>query len=147
MRRCLVLCLLACAAAGCGHERATPAAQRAVATDFARAVVAGRAEQALNLIAHGADPVVAQQVARLTAPFTAHRGFLRSRGKRSGAAQWAFPYRRRVNGRHGAFSRETGWLVVDMSDGTPPRVKFAAILARDVIDSTHHDAQLLPSKR
>ncbi|MGZ4334948.1 MAG: hypothetical protein ACXVRJ_11850 [Gaiellaceae bacterium] len=147
MRRCLILCMLACATAGCGHERASPAAQRAVATDFARAVVAGRAQPALRLIAHGADPVVGQQVARLTAPFTAHRGSLRSRGKRSGDAQWAFPYRRRVNGRHGAFTRETGWLVVDTSDSAPPRVKFAAILARNVTYSTHHDAQLLPSKR
>jgi hypothetical protein len=147
MRRCLALCLVVCAAAGCGDRAAQPAAQRSVATEFADAILGGRAQQAQRLVAHDADEVVGQQVARLTAPFTAHRGFLRARIRRSGDAQWAFPYRRRVDPGHGAFSRETGWLVVDMSSGSPPRVEFAAILARDVVYSTHHDAQLLPSKR
>jgi hypothetical protein len=147
MRGCLILCLLTCLAVGCGRSRASPTAQHAVATEFAHAVVEGHAKTAGRLVAGDADPVVGQQVARLTAPFTSHPGLLRSNGRRSGDAQWAFPYRRRVNRRQGAFSRETGWLVVDMSASSPPRVKFAAILARETVYSTHHDAQLLPSKR
>jgi hypothetical protein len=147
MRRCLALCLVICAAAGCGDRAARPTAQRSVATEFADALLAGRAQQAQSLVARDADPVVGQQVARLTAPFTAQRGFLRAPVRRSGDAQWAFPYRRRVDPGHGVFTRETGWLVVDMSSSSPPRVEFAAILARDVVYSTHHDAQLLPSKR
>jgi hypothetical protein len=147
VRTCLLFCLVTCLLVGCGRSQASPTAQRAVATEFAHAVVAGHAKTAEHLVAGDADPVVRQQVARLTAPFKSHPGLLRSNGRRSGDAQWAFPYRRRVNRRQGAFSRETGWLVVDMSGSSPPRVKFAAVIAREIVYSTHHDAQLLPSKR
>jgi len=51
-----------------------------------------------------------------------------------------------VNGKKGAFSRERGILVVDTGSDSPG-VSFAAILGRQIAYSTHHDAQLLPSKR
>ncbi len=51
-----------------------------------------------------------------------------------------------MNGRNGAFSREHGSLVVDTGGGATG-VTFAAILGRQIEYSTHHDSELLPSKR
>lgn len=45
----------------------------------------------------------------------------------------------------GTFSRERGILVVYTSGTT--RVTFTAIIGRQLAYSTHHDSQLLPSKR
>ena len=87
-----------------------------------------------------------EQASRLSAAFGDKPGHLVGEPRRSGTAQWAFAYRRRVNGKKGAFSRERGILVVDTGSDSPG-VSFAAILGRQIAYSTHHDAQLLPSKR
>jgi hypothetical protein len=107
--------------------------------------VAGHAEAARSYVAKDADPTVREQASRLSAAFAHTAGHLIGRARRSGTAQWAFPYRRRVNGNKGAFSRERGILVVDTSGGAG--VTFTAILGRQIAYSTHHDSQLLPSKR
>jgi hypothetical protein len=86
-----------------------------------------------------------KQASQLSATFAHTAGHLIGQAQRSGTAQWAFTYRRRVNGKMGAFSRERGILVVDTSGGTG--VMFTAILGRQIAYSTHHDSQLLPSKR
>ena len=51
-----------------------------------------------------------------------------------------------MNGKMGTFSREHGILVVDTGSGRPA-VTFSAILGRQILYSTHHDSELLPSKR
>ena len=138
---CLVLCLVAC---GSSH-RQTRAEQRATADSFADAVFAGDAHAARELVAKDADRAVDEQAKRLSAGFAQHHAHANGRARRSGTAQWAFPYRRRVNGKKGAFTVERGFLVVDTGDG--PGVTFAAIIGRVVEHSTHHDSVLLPSKR
>jgi hypothetical protein len=85
-----------------------------------------------------------KQASRLSASFAHAAGHLIGRAQPSGTTQWAFTYRRRVKGKMGAFSRERGILVVTTG---ATGVTFTAILGRQVAYSTHHDAQLLPSKR
>ncbi|MGN6799493.1 MAG: hypothetical protein ACTHKS_15235 [Gaiellaceae bacterium] len=137
----LVLGLAACGAA----HRPSLTEQRATAETFARAVLAGDAHTARSLVAKHADRAVDEQAKRLSAGFARHPAHFNGRSRQSGIAQWAFPYRRRVNGKNGAFSVERGFLVVDT--GAERGVSFAAIIGRVVVHSTHHDSVLLPSKR
>jgi len=144
MRR-LVVCLVLCTV-GCGaSHHPTRAEQRTTAQAFAGAVLAGDTHTARSLVAKHADRAVDEQAKRLSAGFAHHPAHLNGRARRTGTAQWAFPYRRRVNGKNGAFSVERGFLVVDTGD--EPGVTFAAIIGRVVEHSTHHDSELLPSKR
>jgi hypothetical protein len=137
----LVLCL-----AGCGTaKQPSRAEQRATASAFATAVLAGDGRTARSLVAKDADRAVDEQAKRLSAGFAEHHAHFNGAARRSGTGQWAFPYRRRANGKNGAFSVERGFLVVDT--GRAPGVTFAAIIGRVVERSTHHDSVLLPSKR
>ena len=146
MRRLAVVCLVLCTV-GCGtSHRPTRAEQRATAEAFAAAVLAGDTHTARSLVAKDADRAVDEQAKRLSAAFAEHAAHPNGKAKRSGTAQWAFPYRRRINGKKGAFSVERGFLVVD-TDGGERGVTFAAIIGRVVEHSTHHDSVLLPSKR
>ena len=142
MRRLAVACVVLCLV-GCGTSHPNRSEQRATARAFAEDVIAGNAPAAKSFVAKHADPAVREQARRLSADFAKHPGHLVGTPRRSGAAQWAFAYRRRINGKKGAFSRERGFLVVDTGDG----VTFAAIIGRVIDYSTHHDSQLLPSKR
>ena len=138
---CVVLCIV-----GCGTSRPSRVEQRATAQAFAEEVVAGHADAARSYVAKDADAAVREQASRLSAGFAHAPGHLVGQPRGSGTAQWAFAYTRRVNGKKGAFSRERGILVVDT--GSDARgVTFAAILGRQVAYSTHHDSELLPSKR
>jgi hypothetical protein len=137
----LVLCLVGCGTA----KQPSRAEHRATAGAFATAVLAGDGRAARALVADHADRAVAEQARRLSARFAVHAAHFNGASRRTGTGQWAFPYRRRVNGRKGAFSVERGFLVVDT--GSDPGVTFAAIIGRVVEHSTHHDAVLLPSKR
>lgn len=145
MLRLAVACLLLCVV-GCGTSRPSRSEQRATARAFAEEVVTGHADAARSYVAKDADPAVREQASRLSAGFAHTPGRLIGRPRRSGKAQWAFAYRKRVNGKKGVFSLERGILVVDTGSGDPG-VTFAAILARQVTYSTHHDSVLLPSKR
>jgi len=145
MRRFALACVVLCVV-GCGTSHPSQAEQRATARAFAEEVVAGHAPAARSLVAKHADKAVREQATRLAADFARHPAHLVGQPRRSGEAQWAFTYRRRVNGKNGAFSRERGFLVVD-TGGAAGGVTFAAIIGRVIDYSTHHDAQLLPSKR
>jgi len=145
MRRLAVACVVVFTV-GCGSSHdPSLSEQRATARAFADAVLAGDAHTARSLVAKHADRAVDEQAKRLSAGFAHHPAHLNGRARRTGTAQWAFPYRRRVNGKNGAFSVERGFLVVDTEDG--PGVTFAAIIGRVIDYSTHHDSELLPSKR
>jgi hypothetical protein len=145
MRRLAVASVVLCLA-GCGTaKQPSRAEQRATARAFATAVLAGEARAARSLVAKHADRAVEEQAKRLSAAFAAHPAHFNGTSRRTGTGQWAFPYRRRVNGKKGAFTVERGFLVVDT--GSEPGVTFAAIIGRVVEHSTHHDSVLLPSKR
>jgi hypothetical protein len=142
MRRLAAVCVVLCAV-GCGSSHPSLSEQRATARAFAGEVVAGHARAAASYVAKHSDRAVRQQAALLSADFAKHRAHLVGEPRRTGVSQWAFAYRRRINGKNGAFSRERGFLVVDTGDG----VTFAAIIGRVIDYSTHHDSELLPSKR
>jgi hypothetical protein len=145
MRRLAVASLLLCLA-GCGTTtNPSLAHQRTTARAFATAVLAGDGHAARSFVSEHADRAVDEQAKRLSAGFATHPAHFNGASRRTGTAQWAFPYRRRVNGKKGAFSVERGFLVVDT--GSEPGVTFAAIIGRVVEHSTHHDSVLLPSKR
>ena len=143
MRRRALLLVAAAGLAACGANAASPEAQRAVAGQFARALVEGRAASAQSLLAHGVDPVVPKLVRRLARA----GGELRSRGTKEERNQWVFAYFRQVTKPDGSFTRETGQVVVDLTGGHTPAVKFFGLRNREIAYSTHHDAQLMPSKR
>jgi hypothetical protein len=143
MRRRALLLLAAAGLVACGGDAAPPAAQRAVAGEFAHALVTGHAAKAETLLAHGVDPVVPELVRRLARV----GGELRSRGTEEEGNQWVFAYFRQVTKPDGSFTRETGQVVVDLTGGHTPAVKFFGLRNREIAYSTHHDAQLMPSKR
>ncbi|HET7128149.1 MAG TPA: hypothetical protein VFJ93_03640 [Gaiellaceae bacterium] len=145
MRRSAVACLVLCLV-GCGTSQPSRSEQRTTARAFAAEVVAGHARVARSFVAKHADPAVRQQAKLLSADFANHPARLVGRPRRTGEAQWAFAYRRRIKGENGAFSREHGFLVVD-TGGASGGVTFAAIIGRVIEYSTHHDSELLPSKR
>ena len=138
----LVLALAACGA----PHRPSPTEQRATAASFATAVLAGDGRAARSLVAKHADRAVTEQAKGLSAAFARHPAHFNGPSRQTGSAQWAFPYRRRVNGRNKSFSVERGYLVVDTGSGERG-VTFAAIIGRVIEHSTHHDSVLLPSKR
>jgi hypothetical protein len=147
MRRPVALCVAACTLAACGGQPASPAAQRAVAARFAHALVEGRVARARTMLAHGVDPVVPELVRRLAAPARMHPGVIRSRGSEEERNQWSFAYFRQVTSPDGSFTRETGQVVVDLTGGSSPTVRFFGLRDRQIVYSTHHDSVLLPSKR
>ena len=107
MRRWAVAFLLLCVV-GCGTSRPSRTEQRSSARAFAEEVVAGHADAARSYVAKDADPAVREQASRLSAAFAYTPGHLIGQPRRSGTTQWAFAYRKRVNGKKGAFSRERG---------------------------------------
>ena len=145
MRRSALACLVVCLV-GCGASHPPRSEQRATARAFAEDVVAGHGRAARSFVAKHADQAVRQQAKLLSADFAKHPALLVGQPRRTGEAQWAFAYRRRINGKNGAFSRERGFLVVDTA-GASGGVTFAAIIGRVIEYSTHHDSELLPSKR
>jgi hypothetical protein len=144
MRRLAAVCFVLLTV-GCGTSHPSRSEQRATAQAFAEAVLAGDGHTARSLVAEHADSAVDEQAKQLSKVFAHHPAHFNGPSRRSGTAQWAFPYRRRVNGKNGAFSVERGFLVVDTGDERG--VTFAAIIGRVVEHSTHHDSVLLPSKR
>jgi hypothetical protein len=145
MRRLALACLVPCLAACGATDHPSRSEQRATARAFAAAVFAGDARTARALVAKHADRAVDEQAKRLSTSFAGRPAHFNGDSRRSGTAQWAFPYRRRVNGKKGAFTVERGFLVVDT--GSERGVTFAAIIGRVVEHSTHHDSVLLPSTR
>jgi hypothetical protein len=99
------------------------------------------------LLERGVDPVVPELVRRLAAPGRRHPGVIRSRGTDEGRGRWTFAYFRQVTKPGGAFTRETGQVVVDLAGGRTPSVRFFGLRNREISYSTHHDSQLMPSKR
>src|SRR5438874_430835 len=136
MRRPALLAAV-CALTACGGHPASPATQRAVAGRFAHALVEGHAASARSLLAHGVDPVVSELVGRLVRASHGHPGVLRSRGAEEERNRWVFAYFRQVTKPDGSFTRETGQVVVDLTSGGSPAVRFFGLRRREITYSTH----------
>jgi len=146
VRRALAVCLAVAATAGCGgsgRPAPTAAEERALAVRFARAVVRGEPARAAALVDAG-DATTQELARRLAAASRGHSGTLRLPASRTAPHRWQVAYVRRIPGADGAFERETGRIVVELAGGA---VADVAIRDRELVLSTHHDAQLLPSKR
>src|SRR5581483_3991317 len=142
--------LLAALAAGCGGATASgpasPAARRAVAERFAAAVLHGDAAAARALLPSSGDGALAALVRRAAAPWKGQRASLRLPARRSGD-RWLVRYAGTRTQAGGAFERETGELVVVVDDAAAPAVRYFAFTRVRSRFGTHHDSQLLPSRR
>jgi hypothetical protein len=148
----LLSCLvLATAMSACGRESnpAPPSetVQRTLAERFAAAVFRGDAPGARALLLRRDEPALVFLVRRAAAPWQKQHASIdlpaRGRGER-----WALSYSGRRTYRDGRFETETGDLVVFVAPSAAGvRVRFFAFARVSTRFSTHHDAQLLPSKR
>jgi hypothetical protein len=147
----LISCLVLVAAiSACGKEAPTlpsEADQRRLTEQFARALFRGNAVGAQALLLRPNEPTLVWLVRRATAPWRRQHASVdlpaRHRGER-----WELHYAGRRTYRDGRFETETGDLVVLVAPSAAgARVRFFAFAHVRKRVSTHHDAQLLPSKR
>src|SRR5581483_1790342 len=125
---------------------AAAAARRAVAERFAAAVLHGDAAAARALLPSSGDGALAALVRRAAAPWKGQRASLRLPARRSGD-RWLVRYAGTRTQAGGAFERETGELVVVVDDAAAPAVRYFAFTRVRSRFGTHHDSQLLPSRR
>jgi hypothetical protein len=143
--------VLVAASSACGGEdkpaMPSAAAQRMLAERFAAAVFAGDTGGARALLVHGDEPAVVFLVRRAAAPWRRQHASIdlpaRHRGDR-----WELRYAGRRTHRDGRFESERGALLVFVAPSPAgARVRFFAFEHVRTRFSTHHDAELLPSKR
>jgi hypothetical protein len=143
--------VLVAALAGCGGDD-TPAmpsepAQQLLAERFGAALFRGDASGARALLLRRDEPALIYLVRRATARWRLHHASLALPARRRGD-RWHLAYKGRRTYRDGRFETETGDLVVLVAPSTAgARVRFFAFTDVRTRFSTHHDAQLLPSKR
>ena len=148
---CLVGLSLAVSVTGtaCGGSGEMPpvTAERSVATRFATAVLSGDANGARALLEHRDEPAVAYLLRRTTGAWHVRHLLERGRLQRIDG-HWSVGFARRRTYADGRFETQSGDLVMFLArsrDG--PRVRFFLVEHLRTRASTHHDAQLLPSKR
>jgi hypothetical protein len=142
----LVAALSACG----GKDTPTPpseTAQRTLAERFAAAVLHGDETAARALLVRRDEPALVFLVRRTTARWRTHQASIDLPARRHGY-RWEVRYSGKRTYPDGRFERETGDLVVLVSPSTAgARVRFFGFANVRTRFSTHHDAQLLPSKR
>jgi hypothetical protein len=149
---CLIVCVVIVAAlSGCGgdHAPAPPSGpvQQLLAERFGAALFRGDAAGARALLLRRDEPALIFLVRRATARWRGHHASIERPARRRGD-RWYLGYRGKRTYRDGRFETENGELVVLVApSATGPRVRFFAFLHVRTRFSTHHDAQLLPSKR
>jgi hypothetical protein len=147
----LVAIVLAASAASCGGQAAakepSPGARRDVAERFARAILRGDAGSARSRLLHPDDAALVALVRRAARPWRVQHATARVPGRHSGA-RWTFRYAGRRTERDGRFQTQSGELVLVVA-ASADRAGVVLFTFRHVQTrfSTHHDAQLLPSKR
>jgi hypothetical protein len=145
-------CLLASlTVSGCGGPTTakppSQAVQRVIAGRFAAAVLRGDDAAASALLVRtddGALPAVVQWAA---APWKTHPASIRLPPRHTGDS-WTFRYVGRIPQGRGGFetrSGDLGVVVGSSAAGAGGRLFTVSHVRRDF--STHHDSQLLPSKR
>ena len=124
------------------------AAQRNVAGRFAAAVLGGDAAGARALLVHADEEALVFLVRRAAAPWRTQHASIHLPARRAGN-RWTFSYSGRRTRRDGRFETERGDLVVFVAPlaGVGARIRFFGFTNVRTLFSTHHDAQLLPSKR
>jgi len=143
--------LVAFAVSGCG-ERTTmklpsQAVQRDVAGRFAAALLRGDAAGARALLVPADDGSRVALVLQAVATSGAQRALIRLPARRAGR-RWTFSYARRRTYGDGRFERQRGDLVVFIAPSAAGAgVEFFAFRNVRTRFSTHHDSQLLPSRR
>jgi hypothetical protein len=148
----LIGCLLvACAVSGCGGKATlkTPsrAAQRNVAGLFAAAVLRGDAAGASALLVRPDEAELVSLVQRAAAPWRAQHASIELPARRTDN-RWTFSYVGTRTQSDGRFETHQGDLVVFVEpSGAGAGVRFFLFTHARTSFSTHHDAQLLPSKR
>lgn len=124
-----------------------PDAQRAVAARFARAVLHGDAAGARPLLLEANEPAMTFLLRRATVHWRNQRVTIRARPRHSGA-RWLFSYTSMRSFEDGRFEREDGGLVIVLAPSpSGARVRYFTFVDVRARYSTHHDGQLLPSKR
>jgi hypothetical protein len=152
MKRCLVGCLLvAFTLSGCGGKTTlkmpSQAVQRSVAGRFAVALLRGDSAGARALLVHADDRDLAFLVEQAATPWRRQHAEVQLPARRAGA-EWTFSYAGRHTQRDGRFETQRGDLVVIVAPSAAGAgVEFFAFKHVRTRFSTHHDAQLLPSKR
>ena len=143
--------VLVAASSACGGED-TPAmpsapAQRMLAERFAAAVFGGDTVGARALLLHRDEPALLFLVRRATAPWRRQHASIDLPARRRGG-RWELRYAGKRTHRDGRFEIERGALHVFVApSAAEPRVRFFAFAGVRTRFSTHHDAELLPSKR
>jgi hypothetical protein len=143
--------LIAMVLAGCGGKTATGAPseweQRDAAAHFAAAILRGDAAGARALLAQPDAPALGFLLRRAAGTWRGQHASIRPPARRSGD-RWTFRYAGTRTHGDGRFERESGELVVVVAPAAA-RAEVAFFAFRNVSTrfSTHHDAQLLPSKR
>jgi hypothetical protein len=148
----LIACVMLVAAlAGCGGDDApappSEPAQQLLAERFGAALFRGDAAGARALLLRRDEPALVFLVHRATARCHGHHASIELPARRRGD-RWHLGYKGRRTYRDGRFETETGDLVVLVAPSAAgARVRFFAFADIRRRFSTHHDAQLLPSKR
>jgi hypothetical protein len=148
----LISCLvLVAVVSACGGEDApalpSEAEQQTLAERFGAAVLRGDAVGARALLLRRDEPAVVFLVRTATARWRGQRASIDLPARRRGD-RWHLSYAGRRTYRDGRFETESGDLVVLVAPSTAgARVRFFAFTNVRTRFSTHHDAQLLPSKR
>ena len=145
---CLVL---AAALSGCGGDDAPPPpsepAQQQLAEQFGAALFHGDTAGARALLLHRDEPAVVYLVRTATARWRRQHASIELPARRRGD-RWHLGYAGRRTYHDGRFETETGDLVVLVAPSAAgARVRLFAFANVRIRFSTHHDAQLLPSKR
>jgi hypothetical protein len=152
MKSCLIGCaLVAFALSGCGGKTTLKApstsVQRNVAGRFAEAVLHGDAAGARALLVHADDGALAALVHWAAAPWRSQHASVRLPPRRSGN-RWTFGYAGRRTNKDGSFETRSGDLVVTVAPSrSGAGVQSFIVTHVQTRFSTHHDSQLLPSKR
>ena len=143
--------LVACVVSGCGGKTMvkppSAAVQRDVAGRFADAVLRGDATGARALLVQRDKSPLTTLVDLAARPWKTHHASIRLPARHTGT-HWTFSYTGRHTQKDGGFETQSGDLVVVVaSSGAGARVQFFAVTHIRTRFSTHHDAQLPPSKR
>ena len=143
--------LVATAVSACGGSTSTPkpsqSEERAVAGRFASALLRGDADSARALLVKPDKPALVVLVRQAAARWEKQDVSFRLPARHLGD-NWTVSYTGMRTYRGGRFKTETGKLVVLIgASAAEARVSFFLLSHLRTRDSTHQDAELLPSKR
>lgn len=147
-----MLALVAVVAGGCGGNTAglggSPAVpEGAIAERFATSLVRGDAAGARDLLVDPNEEALVYLVRRSASRWRGRHVSVRSPARHSGQ-DWTVSFAGRRTYGDGRFESASGRLIMRLaSSRIGPRIEYFLFADVRTRSSTHHDAQLLPSKR